>query len=1046
MSQSNDLIAELVSPLRSLVSAISLKLLSVSRSMLYLDQELDLAEMEDPYLASSDILNLIHNAVTDAAERGLITASPVIFAWSLILHRMHVAYQERAERRDLLQNQRAQDGFELENENQQRTVSGRRNSAGSIVSIEKSPYDIFLSSQSLERDVQSAERLAMIVTARGQVYDFIADLSGFLGTSQQAAFRPAVGVRLRAALQDLLKVTFPIVGYKSESVTCLTSILSAGSKYWDLTPEKSLAVAKDVTTLMLEDENLLATYLFQARCRFPCEFTPFSAFCRILSTAMRVDNGGSDFILSLLTKTPSLTLDWSPYWKDYELVFEDENTNSFQLTNDIDLFAPSRSRRLLAQEERLVLPAGTYGRFLSEETTGPRIAIMDHEHSTLALLGKRLEYNTDAPDVGLRKLDQSEMAEGIALLATVLRMEVLKAPSRGDEAMVEAGTVILKEASRALPRTKDIVTVICDILDGLIQEDLASLDGGMISTMTSCLQFLDASLRVVPGRVWAYMTRCGLINGDARAGRLSRLTGSLDVLAERFEFLSSAVKLFSNLIDSAMRSAVQRRTVSSGGKGRQGEEHPWLGTSDKLLSRVSLALAQTAVDVFENSVTWRFPSELDRSVLILDVVGMMHKLISYTYSVGTDSPTSLTSCLVPAAKYIMESFVSTASSSLRFQPLVATFMAAFQIPDSTLYPRRSRIFSDRLVAVLSFSTALLRVASYLEQQSAVIQHPLFKSASLVARLPAMRPEYKIPAIALLSALVESAGKGDAEPPSLLGYLGPHVSRSFIQIISQLDKPYDRVPEMVGLWKFFSIIMRNRQQWMANCLLTGKTPREALRGNTSTSKLSPNSVLALALDKLRKINETPSEEIMAVLEFFTSVQNYWPWTVFALQKEAPYLADLRKYVHNLKSPATTAKTDAKEAAYQARIAAYIAETFAMQLYHLRQMGGQDTFADEVVQDLDYFLRDGVQVSEYNASLHTNFAKNFTKRFPGCSVDDFRRTPLVPRDIGSQFFYALDSAEALLSYDSAWLGPKKNGFRHEMETANLNLSLVEAEVVR
>jgi len=35
--------------------------------------------------------------------------------------------------------------------------------------------------------------------------------------------------------------------------------------------------------------------------------------------------------------------------------------------------------------------------------------------------------------------------------------------------------------------------------------------------------------------------------------------------------------------------------------------------------------------------------------------------------------------------------------------------------------------------------------------------------------------------------------------------------------------------------------------------------------------------------------------------------------------------------------------------------------------------------------------------------------------------------------------------MLGYDSGWAGSRENGFRKEMETANLNLSLVEAEVV-
>ncbi|KAK4456020.1 nucleoporin subcomplex protein binding to Pom34-domain-containing protein [Podospora aff. communis PSN243] len=1034
-----DLIAELVWPIRSLASAISVKLINAERSILYLRQDIDLGEAEDPYLASSDILNQVHVIVTGAADAGLVTASPVMFAWSMVLHHMYLAYQDRAERRDLLQNQRAQDGFELEN-TPAAHGTGRRNSAGSIVSIEKSSYDLFLAQQHLERDLTVAEGLAMSATAHGQVYEFIGEISLRLGNGQFAAFRPAVGCRVRAVFLDLLKVTFPIVGFREEPVSALLSLLSAGQQYWDLRSDSSAAVTKEVTSLMLEDKTLMDTYLFQARCRYPLEFIPFASFSRILSTNLRSDNPTSEVIMNLLLKTPSLTLDWRPDWNEYELIFEDENTNSFKLLQDVDLFTPSRtSRRRFVQEERLVIPRGTIGRFISEEG---RVAILDYEHSTLALLGKRLE-TTDPHETGLGLLATEEIAEGISLLATVLRTESLKAKTA--DAAIEAGTAVLKEVSRILPRTKDIITVICDILDGLIQEDLADLDGAKTAAMTSCLQFLHATLQVAPGRVWAYMTRCGLINGDARAGRLSRLTGNLDVFAERFEFLSTAIKFFSSLVDSAMTSAVQRRTGISSTSRSKSEENPWLGTSDKLLSRVAHSIAQTAIDVFENSVTWRFPSEVDRSVLVNDVVGIQHKLLSYTYSVGSkDSSNTLTGCLEPAARYIVESFVAASSSSLRFQPLLATLLVAFQIPDSTLFPRRAQIVSSRLLTVLDFSTALLRVANYLEQPSATIQVQLFKSASLVARLPAARRAFKVPSIILLSALVESAGKGAGEPPSLLGYLGPQISRSFIHIVAQLDRPFDHVPEVISMWKFFSTIMRNRQQWMANCLLTGKTPREALKGDAKSAKLSPDSVLATALGKLRAISTTPSEEIMAVLDFFTSVQNYWPWTVFALQKEEPFLADLRSYVHALKAPSVVSRADAQEAGYQARIAAYIAETFAMQLYHLRQMGQQDKFANEVVNDLDYFLRNAVQVSEYNASLHANFAKNFSKRYPGCSPEDFKRTVLMPRDLGTQYFYALDFAEAVLNFDSAWVGPKKNGFRLEMETANLNLSLVEAEV--
>lgn len=1030
-------------PLRSLVAAISLRLLNIDRALLFLTQDVDLLENEEPYLTSSDALTQVHTTISAAADAGLAIAMPVVFAWSLLLHQMHVGYQERAERRDLLQNQRAQAGFELEYEPSSRQ---RRNSAGSIVSIEASPYDVFLASQQLERDIQPAEVMAMAATSRGQVYELMAEMAMCMGSSQIAAFRPVVGVRARIVFQDLLKWSFPVVGYQSDPVSCLLSILSTGRQYWDISSEDCKPSAQELYTRMFKDETLNTQFTSQAQNRFPYEFIPFSSLCRILSAALISDDENSELIMGLLLRTPSLTIDWNPRWdRAYELAYEEDNTNTFRLITDIDLFgSTSASKRRFSPEEKFTIPAGTLGRFVTDVG---RVAKLEFEHSTLALLGKRLEVNLMAGsyDSGLGFMTVDEVIEGISLLAAVLRAETLK-PSGSSRPNVDRGLRILKEASRLLPPARDIIGVIGDTLDNLIEEDLVDLDGPKIAALASCLQFLHAALAVCPGRIWAYMSRCALINNDTRSGRLSRITGNLDIFAERFDLLSSAVKLFSGLVDSAMTSTVQRKAGTNVSVRSKGEENPWLGTSDKILSRVSLSIAQAALDVFESSATWRFPSEVDRSVVVRDVVGIMHKLISYTYSVGlVDAPKGLMGCLVPAAGYVVESFLSTSSSSLRFQPLLATLLAAFQLPDSTLFQHRSRIVSERLTTVLAFATTLLRVADYLDQPCAAIRTQLFKAASLVARLPAIRHSFRMPAISLLSTLVESAGKASGEPPSLLGYLGPQISRSFIQIASQLDEPFNRIPEVVSTWKFFSTILRNRQQWMANCLLTGKTPREALKGDSKISHLTPGSVLSTALEKLRSVSKISSQETLAVLDFFTSAQNYWPWTIFAMQKDRDFLKHLRSYVRDLKPPAVVSKADPAEAGYQARIAAYIAETFAMQLYHLRQMRQEQGFATDVVNDLDYFLRDGVQVSGYNASLHANFARNFSKRYPGCSIDDFKRTLLVPRDLGSQYYYALDVAEDMLSYDAGWAGSRQNGFKREMETANLNLSLVEAEVV-
>ncbi|KAH8910258.1 hypothetical protein BR93DRAFT_976413 [Coniochaeta sp. PMI_546] len=1042
INEADDTIAELILPLRSLVCAITLTVLNTDRAVNLLDQEVELEDGEESYLRSPDILSSINNTVMAAATFGIIVAAPVMFAWSIILQRMSAGYQERAERRDLLQNQRAQDGFELENV---RPSGARRNSAGSIVSIEKSPYDIFLINSQLDRDFQGIELLAQAATAKGLVYDVIIDIANCAGSTEQAAFSSIVGSKIRMALVQLLKTSFPYVGYRAEPVTALLSLLSGQQSYWSLSNKTPIAPEQQVAALALQDSDLLNTYITESLNRYPYEFLPFTSYSKALATCLCADER-SDLLLNFLLKTPTLTIAFGDDWNDYELAQEEENSNTIRLVEDLPLFAPASNwkRRSLA-EQPFSIPAGTLGRFV---TDNGKIALLEYEHSTLALLGKRLEVNL-TPEIyhaSLGLLQLEEVAESINLLATVLRATVLRSEELGPGNATEAGLSILQEASKALPRTKDIISVISDTLDNYIQADLMSSDGAEISVMSACLKFLHAALPLAPGRVWSYMARCELLYSESRSGRLSALTGALDMLSERFELLQSSVNLFDGLVKSAMSSVVHRKSGLKSTGRQQTEESSWIGTSDKILGRVCLSIAQTSVDVFENSATWRFSPEIHRSIIVRDVITVMDDLVTFAFSMGTpETPGGLTSFLTPAAKFLVESFLSSpAAGSLRFQPLISTLLVALQIPNTFLYPHRSEIISQRLTKALSFGSTLLRVADYLDQPSVALQTQLFKVSSLVARLYAARDSFRLPSLSLLGVLVESAGKGSSEPPSLLGYLGPQVSRSFISILSKLDKPYDRPTTVSGIWKFFSSIMRNRQQWMANCLLTGKTPREALQGDGKVSKISPDSVLHVALEKLKSISAVPSSETLVILDFFTSAQNYWPWTIFAMQRDNAFLEDLRRYVHDLKSPSLVGKTDPKEAGFQARIAAYIAETFAMQLYHLRQMGREEIFARDVVNDLDYFLRDGVQISGYNKSLHVNFAKNFKARYSGCSLDDFKTTTLVRRDLGSDYYYALEYADTMLSFDGGWIGPRQNGFRHEMETANLNLSLVDAQI--
>jgi nuclear pore complex protein Nup188 len=1040
-------------PLRCLVCGTSLMILQTKKAIEYFEQGQELSEGDGGFFADSEALETIHTAIIAASNANLVTASPMILSWSLILHRMYTSFQERVARKELAQNERAQEIFERENTPGNHVT--RRNSAGSIVSLEPSRHDQFLTAK-VGADTQVVETLARGVTAGGLVFELLNDLSLCAGVGRDAAFRAAVGIRMRLVFMDLLKASFPVVGYQAEPLSSFMSIISGGYESWTNAKERVPGADEAVAAETLNDRQLQEFYVYESLRRYPYEFSPFVSLSRILRSAAGVigtEIQASSTVLESLMHAPTLTLRL-PANMRYELFDEDANIGRFRTLEEMPLFptASSWQRRRSPDEQNLCIPAGVDGIILADPEAGDsdtrRIVLLNYKHSTLALLGKRLDANLarDSVQSILGPLSSADVAEAISLLATLVKYETRPRMGSTESSAVEAALAVLQEASRDLSSSKDVVTVVCETLDAAIQDDPSNADEAILAVLAACVEFLHAILQVTPGRVWSYMARSRLLNTESRTSRLSALTGTVDLAPERFRFLASSVQFLSSLVDSVLSSAVQRKVGSKFAGRPNDNDSRLLGTSARILAQVTLAVAQTAVDVFENTSTWRFSSELDCSVLVRDVVGIMDKLIINSFSFGNpDDADSLTNTLKPAANYIVASFLSASYGALRFQPVLMTLLVALESPRDTLYTERSKIIKERLVAVINFAISLLRITTFLNKPSSTIETQLFKVTTLVARLCAGPDTSKYSAISLLESLVVTAARGANEPPSLLGYLGPQISKSFLDLLSTLDKPFNRPAQASSVWKFFTSVIKKRQQWMANCLLTGKTPRDALKGDKKSMVLAPGSVLRMAREHLRRISSLPAVESLAILEFFTSAQNHWPWTNLAIRDDAEYLGDLGNFVGKLDSASITSKSAPLTACQQARMAAFIAEICAMQLYHLRQVGGTGgTFAHDIVKHLDYMLRDGVTVAGYNASLHANFQRNFTSRYPGCTLDAFKHNSFAPHDLGPSYYYDLAAAGTMLSFDTAWIGAKNDGFQTEMLMANLNMSLVDAQV--
>jgi len=267
------------------------------------------------------------------------------------------------------------------------------------------------------------------------------------------------------------------------------------------------------------------------------------------------------------------------------------------------------------------------------------------------------------------------------------------------------------------------------------------------------------------------------------------------------------------------------------------------------------------------------------------------------------------------------------------------------------------------------------------------------------------------------------------------------------MLLDLGKPLDNDEHAIGIWRLMSSVVSNRQQWFAIYLLTGRTPRDTLKndGKNQAGGATTKPLLKTALDALVDIKNLPQPRALAMLEFISLAQNFWPWAMSDLQKQSQFITSISDFASTIESVPRSAKDERSiDGCYRIRMGGYIAEILAMYLYHSRQIGNLEP-AKEILTKVEFFKESAVVVPSYKSSLHGNLKRNFENRFPGCTLQDFKRTRLEPRSFGSSYFYDLKLADRMLTSDSAWTGKKGDGLAHELVQANINLSLVDSQVV-
>ncbi|KAF1939680.1 hypothetical protein EJ02DRAFT_436153 [Clathrospora elynae] len=1064
----------LIPVIQLLTSLMSLAILKVDLIMDDLESGNYVIWNPSSYILNTSVVEKITTIFGEAQLLGPSPATPPTFAWAVLTWRLtRQASEEEQERERLLESSHAS----------QPSLPAASMLEGSALAVAR------LENHELFDGGMPYEVLAKTCSASG----VLAIINQLVEISL-----PAFGTPIDQISQDRIRLLFlqlvraalgsEIVEYSPDLIVTTHTILAGDNTYRKWVNGAASRHADPVVAYFLEDEYILRPLLLnEARLRYPYEMTPFLKFCSALTRGDKTVQNGMPTFVEKLTNTNRFMQRLPDEFRDYALTREEENSNWVELTANLPLFSSGGSsdsrgqRRLLTSaastpaDELTGIPAGTEG-IIVDDSTQPYVAVWTHQHSTLSYLVELLStYPVGSTKVECATQEPASRESVIEIIG--LFADLIHSSLHSSEGV--CSTELLEALGISAENGQDTVTIVLAVYEEeLLRLGQEPSNEASLELLVNCTHFLDALVVVAPHRVWPWLARSRLLEGDGNGSLATILIGTEMVLG-RYDFLIGCIRLYKGLIKDAVERSVSRKAPTRALSRFNASAPSESGTSDKTMSTILFTFGRTLASIYESSLSWKYSQPNHRPEINTAICEVFTTILKLAYSVD-DAPNlsaKLTKSIAPIAEYITQLYLAQSDTGLPTNPLLTSLVIGVSPNDTTLLTTSGALWRQQTQTTLAFADILVRVAILLNKPWTHLEQQLFKATPLLARLYATSDKWKSQVVLLLEALVRGAvrvtrssnsnmGEGEAkqsaraqaaqqEPPSLLGHLGPRTAKNFLSVLSQLDEPLKIVDIQTNVWNLLSAVVTCKQQWFSLYLLTGSTPRESLRSKKDAAPDARNkALLTRALDALSSLS-LPEKETTglpwplytAMLEFVSSAQNNWSWAMGDLRQRKDLiqklLAFLKWMAKQTKQPRAT--NEILERSYQNRFASLACEVIAMYLHSSRQVG-DITVLKDVVPSLVYLEENALDLPSYGASLHGYLKQNLERQYPGVLLANLKRTTLYPESFGRTFFYDVELAQQLLGFNSHWSGPREGtGFATEVEKANYNLGLVESQVL-
>lgn len=1030
----------LVSLFQLSAALTSVALLNPNTSILYLLESQARLQVEQDtdenafYFFDRNNVSELHEMLLKLAAARIPLASPAVFAWGIVLYTIRELGIVAKETREGQQVQKAIDQSAA-TEHQQ----GRRLSSSSLGSMQQSIFeDIVDQARAVSLGEDPVVCLTQSAVDGCHVFDVIANMA----TAPFSSNSPVLKFWRHTTLLDLVKSSYESIGYTPEVLTAILAILDRDDHGVDADQPPEPVLREQLASAFLSDDFLMETIFDTSMARFPYEALPFLRFCKTLANVRPSDKPDGHLVAKQLLLMNSLTQVIPSGFTQYHTIREDENANLVSLDEPLGIYPPSNSMLLTNIPQRVnsndihQIPSGTTGQVISDAR--PSVVMWYHKYSGLSFLGKWLETYQGGQEAGFTY--QAEPLDAVIMAIIQLFTSLVTATNQ------EGACSVLEEASNGMNRNSDIVLVVFEIFEAQMQSlRFKRTADGAINIVQACIEFMSIVVTILPGRVWPLLSRSSFLNVNGAGSHLLAIL-STEATIGTFRFLETSVDLYTGLLEEALSRAVSQQPQSKPRENNRLSRTTDSSAPNHIKNRVLFAFTQAIAEIYDNLASSQFKSPAYQARVRIKITQAFRRLLYYGYGIddNEDLDAKLTSATSLSAPYVLDFFRPDSPNDRNLGAMLHVLADGLQDQDVLHQEIISQAQHEQTDQTLLLCFDLIRAAR-LKHTVTFLERQLCRVFPVLIRLYATHARHQCSCVRVMAELVAVGSISEKDSSSLLSFLGMESSRSLLEMLSSLDQPRSNTDLYVAIWELLTALLSARQQWFAIYLLTGSSPKEKIKGTKpDATSQSPavrgKAFLTMALDELSHIESTKGERAVAMLSFVCRAQENWSWATGSLQSHPDFFLGIMSYVGKL----DVKQSPAVEKCYQYRIAGLVANLSIVYLYYALSKRNA-TIVQKMLPAFKWYTSNAIEISAYNVSLHANLRKNFKARYPNCDLLNFKKTTFCSSQYGEAFFYDIETAAKMLSFDPSWSGTARNtGFAHEFRLANLNLSLVDSQI--